>query len=61
MRDRCRRKGIRMGAIDALIGQLCIRLDLILLGSESNFRHAGWPPICRPLGERDFELIFRLE
>lgn len=50
-----------MSAIDALIGQLCIRLDLILLGSESDLRHAGWPPICRPLGERDFELIFRLE
>ncbi len=38
-RNLCRRKGIQVGTIDALIGQLCIRHDLQLLARDDDFRH----------------------
>jgi predicted nucleic acid-binding protein len=38
-RDLCRRKGIQVGTIDALIAQLCIRHDLQLLARDDDFRH----------------------
>ncbi len=41
LRNHCRRKGVQMGTIDALIAQLCIRHDLILLSTDADFRHAA--------------------
>jgi len=38
LRNRCRRKGIQVGTIDALIAQLCIRNDLEILTADRDFR-----------------------
>lgn len=38
---RCRRAGVQLGAIDALIAQVCIAKDLILLTADSDFVHAA--------------------
>ncbi len=37
LRNRCRRAGVQVGTIDALLAQLCIRHDLALLTSDSDF------------------------
>jgi predicted nucleic acid-binding protein len=39
LRNRCRRAGVQVGTIDALLGQLCIRHDLTLLSADEDFRH----------------------
>lgn len=39
LRNTCRRKGIQVGTIDALIAQLCIRHSLQLLTTDEDFRH----------------------
>jgi predicted nucleic acid-binding protein len=39
LRNRCRRIGVQIGTIDALLGQLCIRHDLTLLSTDRDFRH----------------------
>jgi predicted nucleic acid-binding protein len=39
LRNRCRRSGIQIGAIDALLAQLCIRHDLTILTTDRDFRH----------------------
>jgi len=39
LRNMCRRKGIQVGTIDALIGQLCIRHSLQLLTTDEDFEH----------------------
>ena len=45
-RNQCRRKGIQVGTIDALIAQLCIRYDLLLLARDDDFQHmAGHTPL----------------
>lgn len=41
LRNHCRRKGVQLGTIDALVAQLCIRHDLILLSTDQDFRHAA--------------------
>jgi predicted nucleic acid-binding protein len=41
LRNRCRRAGVQIGTIDALIAQLCIRDDLTLLTSDKDFTHAA--------------------
>jgi predicted nucleic acid-binding protein len=38
LRNRCRRKGVQIGTIDALIAQLCIRHELPLLTTDQDFR-----------------------
>ena len=38
LRNRCRRKGVQIGTIDALLAQLCIRHDLTMLTSDNDFR-----------------------
>ncbi len=50
LRNGCRRRGIQVGTIDALIAQLCIRHGLILLTTDGDFRQvaraqplAVWP------------------
>jgi predicted nucleic acid-binding protein len=39
LRNRCRRAGIQVGTIDALLGQLCLRHNLVLLTTDDDFRH----------------------
>ena len=44
LRNRCRRAGIQVGTIDAILSQLCLRYDLVLLTTDKDFarmaRHA---------------------
>jgi len=39
LRNACRREGIQIGTIDALLAQLCLRHDLRLLTTDRDFRH----------------------
>ena len=41
LRNACRRAGVQIGTIDALIAQLCISDDLTLLTTEEDFLHAA--------------------
>jgi predicted nucleic acid-binding protein len=41
LRNVCRRSGIQIGTIDALLAQLCIRHDLVLLSTDNDFKHAA--------------------
>ena len=38
LRNDCRRHGIQVGTIDALLAQLCIRFELTLLTTDADFR-----------------------
>ncbi|HLJ70350.1 MAG TPA: PIN domain-containing protein [Roseiarcus sp.] len=38
LRNHCRRNGVQIGTIDALLARLCIRHDLIMLTADSDFR-----------------------
>jgi predicted nucleic acid-binding protein len=37
LRNHCRRKGVQIGTIDALLAQLCIRHDLTMLTADQDF------------------------
>lgn len=41
VRNACRRAGMQMGTIDALLAQLCIRHELTLLTTDKDFVHAA--------------------
>ena len=41
LRNRCRRGGIQVGTIDALLAHLCIRHDLTMLSTDKDFNHIG--------------------
>ncbi len=41
LRNGCRRSGIQLGTIDALLAQLCIRHRLTLLTTDKDFVHAA--------------------
>lgn len=41
LRNRCRRGGIQIGTIDALLAQLCIRHGLILLSADDDFHRVA--------------------
>lgn len=41
LRNRCRRAGVQVGTIDALIAQLCIRHDMVLLSTDKDFKLAS--------------------
>lgn len=41
LRNRCRRAGVQMGTIDALLAQLCIRHELVLLTTDKDFMLAA--------------------
>ena len=46
LRNACRRHGVQLGTIDALIARLCIEHDLALLTADNDFTHAaGWVPL----------------
>jgi predicted nucleic acid-binding protein len=54
IRNACRRAGVQVGTIDALIAQLCIRHELTLLTTDKDFVHAAkhcplsvWPAKAR--------------
>ena len=38
LRNKCRRGGVQIGTIDALLAQLCIRHDLTMLATDRDFR-----------------------
>jgi predicted nucleic acid-binding protein len=51
LRNACRRKGIQVGTIDALLARLCVRHDLVMLSTDRDFTlmapHVGltnWEP-----------------
>ena len=39
LRNECRRHGIQVGTIDALLAQLCIRHKLVMLSTDRDFSH----------------------
>jgi len=41
IRNRCRRAGIQLGTIDALLAQLGVRHRLVLLSTDNDFVHAA--------------------
>lgn len=41
LRNHCRRNGVQVGTIDALLAQLCIRHDLTMLTTDQDFRHVA--------------------
>ena len=41
LRNRCRRNGVQLGTIDALLAQLCIEHELSLLTTDKDFVHAA--------------------
>ena len=41
LRNTCRRAGLQMGTIDALLAQLCIRHQLLLLTTDKDFVRAA--------------------
>lgn len=54
VRNRCRRGGVQIGTVDALIAQLCIDRELTLLTTDLDFTHAAkhcklkvWTPQSR--------------
>ena len=56
LRNTCRRAGVQVGTIDAIIAQLCLRHELTLLSTDKDFKSAAkhcalrlWSP---PLGSR---------
>ena len=41
LRNMCRRGGVQIGTVDALIAQLCIANDLTLLSTDLDFKHVS--------------------
>ncbi|PAT35228.1 type II toxin-antitoxin system VapC family toxin [Vandammella animalimorsus] len=41
LRNTCRRAGVQLGTIDALLAQLCIEHDLLLLTTDRDFSYAA--------------------
>ena len=39
LRNRCRRAGVQIGTIDALLAQLCLHHDLVMLSNDEDFKH----------------------
>ena len=37
----CRRNGVQMATVDALLAALCVRRDLVLLSTDKDFIHAA--------------------
>lgn len=46
IRNACRRRGVQVGTIDALLAQLCISRNLTMLTTDRDFEHvAGLTPL----------------
>lgn len=41
LRNACRKAGVQVGTVDALIAQLCIRHDITLLSTDKDFANAA--------------------
>ena len=41
VRNSCRRHGVQIGTIDAVLIQLCLKHDLVLLSSDNDFQSAA--------------------
>jgi hypothetical protein len=41
IRNQCRRSGVQLGTIDALLAQLCIRHGLVMLTADADFESAA--------------------
>ncbi|HWA88525.1 MAG TPA: PIN domain-containing protein [Rhizomicrobium sp.] len=41
LRNRCRRAGVQIETVDALLAQLCIHHDLTMLATDRDFVHIG--------------------
>jgi predicted nucleic acid-binding protein len=41
VRNTCRRNGVQIGTIDAVLIQLCLRHDLVMLSTDNDFRSAS--------------------
>lgn len=41
LRNACRRRGVQLGTVDALLAQLCIEHELSLLTTDRDFTHAA--------------------
>ena len=41
LRNDCRRHGVQVGTIDAVLIQLCLKHDLVLLSADNDFRSAA--------------------
>jgi len=41
LRNSCRKAGVQLGTVDALIAQLCITHELLLLTTDKDFVHAA--------------------
>jgi predicted nucleic acid-binding protein len=39
LRNECRRRGVQVGTVDALLAQLCLRHDLTMLTTDKDFHH----------------------
>jgi predicted nucleic acid-binding protein len=39
LRNLCQRKGVQVGTIDALLAQLCVRHNLMMLSTDNDFRN----------------------
>jgi predicted nucleic acid-binding protein len=54
VRNACRKAGVQLGTVDALLAQLCIRHDLTLLTTDKDFTHAAKHCLLRvwPAGAR---------
>jgi predicted nucleic acid-binding protein len=51
LRNRCRRAGVQIGTIDALLAELCIRHDLTMLTSDHDFTHIAEHSVLKVWGE----------
>lgn len=54
IRNTCRRSGVQIGTVDAVLAQLCIRHDVVLLSTDNDFTLAAkhcplriWSPTAR--------------
>ena len=41
IRNTCRKAGVQIGTVDALIAQICVRHDLVLLSTDKDFLYAA--------------------
>ena len=41
LRNHCRRKGVQIGTIDALLAQVCMRHDVTMLTADQDFTHVA--------------------
>jgi predicted nucleic acid-binding protein len=51
LRNRCRRAGLQIATIDALLAQLCMHHDLIMLSSDNDFKQIAGQCALKVWGE----------